>query len=97
MKVTYPHQVDEELYKWILEKREVNNVSVSTFSLKAKALSLIKPILPNFKASDGWVQGFRRHFNLVMRARTSIAQMLPADLESKLTNFRQEVKYSAKW
>ena len=57
-----------------------------------KALSLIKPILLNFKVSDGWVQGFRRCFNLVMRARTSIAQMLRADLESKLTNFRQEVK-----
>ena len=45
-KVTHPHEVDEELYKWILEKREVNNVSVSIFSLKAKALSLIKSILP---------------------------------------------------
>lgn len=92
-KVSYPHDVDEALYKWVLEKREVDNVPISTFALKTKALSLIKPILPNFKASDGWVQGFRRRFDLVLRARTSIAQMLPADLESKICNFRQEVKF----
>ncbi len=92
-KVSYPLDVEEALYKWVLEKREVDNVPISSFALKTKALSLIRPILPNFKASDGWLRGFRMRYNLVMRARTSIAQMLPADLESKVCNFRQQVKF----
>ena len=58
-----------------------------------KALSLIKPIIPSFKASEGWARGFLQRNNLVLRAKTSIAQMLPADLEEKIARFRQDVCY----
>lgn len=55
--------------------------------------SLIKPENPNFKASDGWLRKFLARNNLVFRAKTSLAQSLPKDLESKITQFRQKVKY----
>ena len=92
-KLSYPKSIDEELYKWVLEKREVGNVPISASAIKIKALSLIKPLLPDFKASDGWLYGFRKRFDLVLRARTSIAQTLPADLESKVVNFRQTLHF----
>ena len=92
-KISYPQSIDEELYKWVLEKREVNNVPISNSAIKIKALSLIKPIIPDFKASDGWLHSFRKRFDLVLRAQTSLAQALPADLESKLSNFRQELSF----
>ena len=92
-KITYPQHIEDELMKWILEKREIQNVSVSTGAIRMKALSLIKPIIPSFKASEGWARGFLQRNNLVLRAKTSIAQMLPADLEEKIARFRQDVCY----
>ena len=61
--------------------------------IRLKALSLIKPSLPNFKASDGWLRKFLSRNNLVLRAKTSMAQMLPCDLEEKIDHFRQNVRY----
>lgn len=92
-KISYPQDIDEEIYKWVLEKHEVNNIPISSAAIKAKALSLIRPILPDFKASGGWLNGFKRRFDLVLRARTSIAQALPADLEQKIDTFRQQVNF----
>ena len=75
-----------DLLQWVLERRELNNVPVSCH---AKAMSLIKPVL---QASDGWVRAFLKRHNLVLRAKTSIAQALPGDLENKINEFRKEVK-----
>ena len=74
---------------WILQKREEQFVAVST---RLKALSLIKDIHPNFKASDGWVRKFMRINDIVLRVRTHISQNLPKDLEEKIKNFRAEVQ-----
>ena len=60
---------------------------------KLKCLSLIKVVLPNFNASNGWVKGFMRRHNLVLRAKTSIAQQLPMDLENKIGEFRRQVNH----
>ena len=62
-------------------------------AIRLKAHTLIKPVQPTFTASDGWVRGFLRRHNLVLRSRTSIAQTLPADLEEKNTRFRQDVYF----
>ena len=91
-KISYPQEIDEKLMAWVMEKREETHISVSTQVLRLKALSLIKPVLPSFKASDGWLRKFLRRHNLVLRARTSIAQLLPADLEAKLVVFRQNLR-----
>ena len=76
-----------------MEKREQQNVPVSKQAIRLKALSKIKPIQPEFKASEGWVDSFHRRHNLVLRQRTSIAQELPANLEEKVARFRQDVHF----
>ena len=91
-KISYPSDLELELLQWVLEKREAENIPVSIQALKLKALSLIMPVLPNFKASDGWARGFLKRNNLVLRAKTSIAQSLPGDLENKIYEFRRKVK-----
>ncbi len=65
---------------------------VSSQVLKIKALTLIKPIVSDFKASDGWLKSFMCRHNLVLRAKTSMAQELPKDLEGRITEFRRQVK-----
>ena len=61
--------------------------------IRLKGLSLIKPSFPEFKASQGWLRRFLARHNLVLRARTSMAQTLPCDIEEKITQFRQSVRY----
>ena len=61
--------------------------------IRLKGLSLIKPSAPDFKASDGWLRRFLSRNNLVLRAKTSMAQILPCDLEDKFAQFRQNVQY----
>ncbi len=92
-KLSYPPEIDLKLLQWVLEQREEKQMPVSSHAIKLKALSLIKAVLPNFKASDGWVKGFMRRHNLVLRAKTSIAQQLPKDLESKISEFRRQVNH----
>ena len=41
-KISYPQEIEDKLLAWLLEKREV---------IRFKAMSLIKPINSNFKAS----------------------------------------------
>lgn len=62
--------------------------------MQCKALSLIKPSHPDFKASDGWLRKFMTRNNLVLRAKTTLAQTLPVNLEEKIARFRQSVKYT---
>ena len=75
-KLTYPKDLEDKLVAWMLEKRETDCVAISTQAIRYKALSLIKPIAPSFKGSDGWVRKFIRRNNLVLRARTHISQTL---------------------
>ena len=81
-----------KLLQWVLEQREEKNMPVSTQAIKLKALSLIQSTLPNFKASDGWLKSFMVRHNLVLWAKTSMAQELPKDLESKISEFRRQVR-----
>ena len=65
---------------------------VGTELLKAKALKLIKPHNPQFKASNGWIQKFRIRHGLSFRVRTSVSQKLPAQLERKIESFLTQVR-----
>ena len=91
-KLTYGKEVDDDILKWFLEKRDLQ-LAVSTETLKQHTKVETTKTKPGFKASDGWAQKFKRRHNLVMRARTSMAQKLPGDLhvESKVVSFRDEV------
>ena len=90
-KISYPQGLEDKLVAWILEKREVDFVAVSTQMIPLKALSLIKDTNPKFKASDSWVCKFMKRNDLVLRVHTHISQKLPSDLESKIKNFRDKV------
>ena len=62
-KLSYSCELEEQLFKWILEKQEESNVAVSTEMILLKGLSLIKPCAPEFRVSDGWL----RKLSLVCR------------------------------
>ena len=53
--------------------------------LKAKELSTD----PEFKASDGWYTNWKRRHSISMRAKTTLAQRLPADMEDKVIQFHR--------
>ena len=68
-KVSYPKDLEDKLVAWILEKRETDCVAISTQVIRCKALSMIKSVRPNFKASDGWVRKFMKRNDLVLRGK----------------------------
>lgn len=94
-KLSYPTQIEEELVKWVLEQRDLH-LSVSVGNIIDRAVLTIQPVCPSFKGSRGWVQKFMRRNNLTIRAKTSIAQKLPAALEEKMANFIQSVQNTRK-
>ena len=55
--------------------------------LKAKELSSD----PEFKASLGWYTNWKRRHAISMRAKTTFAQRLPADMEEKVIEFHRFV------
>ena len=92
-KISYSHELEEQLVKWILEKREESNIAVSTEMIRLKGLSLITPSVLDFQACDSWLRKFLSRNNLVLRAKTSMAQILQCDLEEKIAQFRQNIWY----
>lgn len=63
MKTTKYEEVDDRVYAWFLEQRQINDL-VSNESIKLKALEVNKLIngSPEFVASDGWLTKFKnRH------------------------------------
>ena len=61
--------------------------------IRLKGLSLIKPSAPDFKACDSWLRRFLSRNNLVLQAKTSMAQIIPYDLKDKIAQFYQNVQY----
>ena len=55
--------------------------------VKAKELSTD----PEFKASLGWYSNWKRRHSISMRAKTSLAHRLPADMEDKIVEFHRFV------
>ena len=90
-KLSYPDEVDENLAQWLLCMRE-RHLAVSMQMLRDKALTLIKPHSSSFQASEGWARKFMKRHSFVFRARTSVSQKLPSDLEAKIADFHNEVK-----
>ncbi len=89
--IMYGADKDEQLLTWLLDARD-KQLPVTTQLLKAKALELITPTHPQFKASDGWVQKFKQRHSLVLRVKTSLAHELPATLEERITAFRSQLR-----
>ena len=90
-KLTYPTEVDEKLLEWLLSMRE-RHLCVSTQMLRDKAKAIITQHNPSFQASEGWLRKFMQRHSIVLRAKTSVAQKLPKDLESKIEAFYKDVQ-----
>ena len=76
---------------WILDRRDLH-LPVTVPILCAKGKDLICPDQSDFKASDGWSHKFMRCYNLVLRAKTSLAQKLPGTLEEIIKAFQKQLK-----
>ena len=99
-KLTYPIEKEEQLVAWVLEQRDLH-FPVTIPHIMDQAILTIQPSTPSFQGSRGWVQKFMRQNNFSLRAKTFIAQKLPAALEEKMPTFlqcvrevREESKYS---
>ena len=90
-KLSYPKEVDEKLLEWLLCMRE-RHLCVSTQMLRDKAKAAITQHNASFQASEGWLRKFMRRHSIVLRAKTSVAQKLPKDLDSKIEAFYKEVQ-----
>ena len=89
--VSYGDDIDQYIEGWVLEQRDLQ-IPVSIDNLCEYARSVVKD--PSFKASRCWATHFMRRHEFSLRQRTSIAQKLPADLEVKLSSFREFVSKS---
>ena len=89
--LSYSEAIEDQLLQWILEARD-QQLPIQRKTIQRRALALIKPQQPQFRASEGWLQKFLKRHSLSLRRTTSIQQKLPADLEKKLERFMQDVK-----
>ena len=76
---------------WMLENCDLH-LPITVHLLKAKALELIGAESPEFKASSGWAYKFMQRHSLVLCARTSMAQELPATLEERIQAFYRQIR-----
>ena len=94
-KLMYPMEKEQELVQWVLEQWDLH-LAVSVQSLMDKAAEIITPTISGFMASRGWAQKFIHWNNIVVRAKTTVAQKLPTTLEEKMTKFHAAVKEAIK-
>ena len=64
-------------------------IAVSGLILRLKAKKLCSD--PDFKASLGWYQNWKKRHAISFRTKTTLAQRLPQDLEEKTIQFHQFV------
>lgn len=94
-KLSYPIEKEEQLVAWVLEQRDLH-LAVTIQHIIDQAILTIQPSIPSFQGTRGWVQKFMRRNNLSLRAKTSIAQKLPAALEEKMATFLRSVREARK-
>ena len=89
--ITYGEDLDMSLYQWVREMRDLH-LPVHNAQIKQKAIEMIKPSHPSFKASTGWLTQFKTRHSLVNRRQTSLQQKLPTQLEDKLRRFLADLR-----
>ena len=90
-KLSNPQEKEVELVQWVLEQCDLQ-LAVTVQNIIDQAVAVIQPTNSSFKGTRGWAQKFMRRNDLVIRAKTSVAQKLPAALEQKMTAFLQAVR-----
>ena len=89
--LTYPEELDQKILEYVLEQRDLQN-AVSIEDICIYAAEIIQPVSPGFAASRRWAIAFMKRHDLSLRAKTSLSQRLPHDLEDKLSSFHTFVK-----
>ena len=89
-KLTYSTEREQQLVQWVMEQRDLHP-AVSVQSLMDKAAEITAPTNSSFKASRVWAQTFMCRNNLVIRAKTTLAQKLPAALEEKMYYYTYQI------
>ena len=64
--ISYPKEIEDELIIWVLKQRDLQ-IPVRRQDIQHKAIALIKPTNPTFKASSGWVDKFMIRHELSIR------------------------------
>lgn len=64
--------LDERMYAWYLSNRN-QNITINGRQLQQKALEIAKELnLPDFKASNGWLDSFKRRHQILLKHHTDI-------------------------
>ena len=64
--------MEDKLYKWILQEQDDSDQLLTRHQIKQKAKEL--STLRGFKASKGWLDKFRRRYNVEVRPAVSESQ-----------------------
>ena len=81
-------QLEDQLEQWVIEQRTAGR-SVSTVTIRLKAKVIAEDMnIENFDGGPSWCFRFMKRRQLSIRARTTVAQQLPADYKEKLAIFR---------
>lgn len=64
--------LDERMYAWYVANRN-QNININGRQLQQKALDIAKDLnLPDFKASNGWLDSFKRRHQILLKHHTDI-------------------------
>jgi hypothetical protein len=67
-------EIDDDLFNWIIAQRN-QGATVSNVEIRRKSLEIAKDIgFENFKASNGWIDDFKKRKGLVYRTPTHTAR-----------------------
>ncbi|KAH3784890.1 hypothetical protein DPMN_162962 [Dreissena polymorpha] len=73
--LSYGMAIEKQLIRFVLEQRELQ-LAVTIDDLCIRACDLVTPANPTFKASRCWATRFMNRHDLVLGAKTSMAQRL---------------------
>lgn len=90
--LSYGPEKEQAIVSWILEMRDLH-LPVSVAEVRQKAMEVVGEDNPSFKASNGWAQKFFKRNRFTLRAKTSLSQYLPKDLEERLSTFIASMKH----
>ena len=87
--VTYGTEKDYLIAAWVLEQRE-QQLLVTVDNICNQARVIVGK--EDFLTSRNWAEAFMKRQDLVLCAKTSVAQKLPAELKAKISAFHEFVK-----
>uniref|UniRef100_A0AAR2LC38 HTH CENPB-type domain-containing protein n=1 Tax=Pygocentrus nattereri TaxID=42514 RepID=A0AAR2LC38_PYGNA len=91
LKARWP-QLEERVRTWVLEQRAAGR-GLSTVQLRLHAQVVAKEMnINDFAGGPSWCYRFMQRNRFSIRARTTMSQKLPADVQAKVDSFREFVE-----